>query len=42
VQVQKSAKLTHEEHSQIEIPKGAYRFYPQREYSPQESRRVMD
>jgi allophanate hydrolase subunit 1 len=46
VQVQQEAQLTHqkdvEAHEQITIPKGIYRVVHQREFSPQEERRVMD
>lgn len=34
--------LEHEEHGTITIPPGAYRVVGQREYSPQEIRRVAD
>ena len=40
--VEKEAKLTHEEHNAIEIPAGIYKFLCQREYDPQENRRVRD
>jgi hypothetical protein len=36
------ATLVHEEHDAITLPRGAYRFWFQREYSPQEIRRVVD
>ena len=36
------ATLVHEEHSAITLPRGSYRFWFQREYSPQEIRRVID
>jgi hypothetical protein len=46
VQVEKEAILVHqktqEAHEQIQIPKGIYKIMHQREFSPQESRRVMD
>ena len=42
VQVKKKAKLTHQEHGQIQIPKGSYEVRIQREYSPQANRQVMD
>jgi hypothetical protein len=34
--------LTHEEHSTLEIPPGDYQLVRQREYSPEEIRRVSD
>lgn len=34
--------LTHDEHGKIAIPKGTYEVRIQREYSPQETRQVMD
>lgn len=36
------AALVHEEHAPISIPKGRYRVTIQREYHPQEIRRVAD
>lgn len=36
------ATLTHEEHSPITLTRGVYRVWIQREYSPQEIRRVLD
>jgi len=36
------AALTHEEHATIELPRGVFRVTRQREYSPQEIRRVAD
>lgn len=36
------ATLIHEEHKPITLPKGTYRFWIQREYSPKEIRRVVD
>jgi hypothetical protein len=36
------ATITHEEHSAIALKKGTYRVWIQREYSPQEIRRVLD
>ena len=35
-------RLVHQEHGQIEIPKGKYKVALQHEYSPTENRRVMD
>ena len=37
-----TAKLTHEEHKVIELPKGKYEITIQREYSPEGWRRVAD
>ena len=37
-----AADLVHDEHATIRVPKGAYRFWLQREYSPKEIRRVID
>lgn len=46
VQVEKEATLTHqketEAHEQITIPQGIYRVVHQREWSPQQERRVQD
>jgi len=36
------AQVTHEEHSMITLRKGTYRVTRQREYSPEEIRRVQD
>ena len=36
------ATLVHQEHAAIELPKGTYRVWIQREYSPEEIRRVVD
>lgn len=36
------AAVVHEEHGTITLPPGAYRVRRQREYSPQEIRRVAD
>ena len=36
------ADLMHEEHMTITLPRGTYRFWMQREYSPQAIRRVLD
>jgi len=35
-------ELVHEEHKPIALQPGTYRFWMQREYSPQEIRRVID
>lgn len=37
-----SATVVHEEHGPIELPQGMYRSWIQREYHPQEIRRVID
>ena len=37
-----SAALVHEEHHQIDIPQGIYRFWKQREYRPDEFVEVED
>jgi hypothetical protein len=37
-----SATVTHEEHRSIALKPGVYRVWIQREYSPQEIRRVLD
>ena len=36
------AIVTHEEHGTIELPSGKYKIIHQREYSPEEIRRVLD
>lgn len=36
------ASVTHEEHAPIALPAGTYRVVVQREYSPEEIRRVAD
>ncbi len=36
------AQITHQEHATITLPAGFYRVVHQREYSPQEIRRVAD
>lgn len=42
LQVQTKAYLRHEEHATIELPAGNYAVIQQREYSPEEIRRVAD
>ncbi len=42
VQLEQPTQLVHEEHGVIQIPAGNYAVARQREYSPQEIRRVMD
>jgi len=37
-----SATIVHEEHGPITLPRGGYAIRIQREYSPQEIRRVVD
>lgn len=37
-----TALLIHEEHKTIPLPKGLYKSWMQREYTPQEIRRVLD
>jgi hypothetical protein len=36
------ATLVHQEHGPIELPRGVYRVWRQREYSPQEIRVIRD
>lgn len=36
------ARIVHEEHKPITIPRGTYRFWYQREYSPEAIRRIID
>ena len=38
----KTVSLVHEEHATIELPKGLYRVWRQREYSPEEIRIIQD
>jgi len=37
-----SATLIHDEHKPITLPRGIYRFWQQREYTPKAIRRVVD
>jgi hypothetical protein len=37
-----SVRLVHEEHGPITLPRGFYRFWHQREYTPGAIRRVVD
>lgn len=37
-----TARLVHQEHKPIVIPRGTYRFWYQREYSPEAIRRIVD
>jgi hypothetical protein len=37
-----SVRLVHQEHKAIILPQGCYRFWFQREYTPQAIRRVID
>jgi hypothetical protein len=41
-EVKEKTSLTHPEHKTIEVPPGKYKFFAQREYDPQENRRVID
>ena len=36
------AQVVHEEHATIALPEGIYRVWQQREYSPEEIRRIVD
>lgn len=40
--IAESATLVHEEHKPINLPKGIYRVWQQREYTPAEIRTVCD
>jgi hypothetical protein len=40
--VKTSAVVTHQEHAPVALPAGKYRVIQQREYSPEEIRRVRD
>ena len=40
--VGKQVSLLHPEHDEIKLPRGIYRVWFQREYSPKETRRVID
>ena len=42
VRVSQAATVTHEEHASIGLTKGTYRVTRQREYTPEEIRRVQD
>lgn len=42
VNLKAPAKVTHDEHSTIDLPPGSYRFSRQREYSPEANRNVAD
>jgi hypothetical protein len=37
-----TARVVHQEHKPIALPQGIYRFWFQREYTPQAIRRVID
>jgi hypothetical protein len=37
-----SARLVHDEHDAITLPRGLYRVWMQREYTPKEIRRIVD
>src|SRR5688500_16226861 len=36
------ARLVHDEHHPIVLPRGVFRFWMQREYTPKEIRRIVD
>ena len=36
------ARLVHDEHDAIVLPRGIFRFWMQREYTPKEIRRIID
>jgi hypothetical protein len=36
------ARVVHDEHGPIELRRGVYRFWMQREYTPKEIRRIVD
>jgi hypothetical protein len=40
--VGESALLVHDEHNPIRLPRGTYRFWQQREYTPQAIRTIAD
>lgn len=40
--IAESATVIHDEHKPITLPRGIYRVWLQREYSPQEIRRIVD
>jgi len=40
--LRETARLVHQEHKPITLPRGVYRFWHQREYTPQAIRRVVD
>lgn len=40
--IAESASLIHDEHRAIDLPRGVYRFWQQREYTPKEIRRIVD
>ncbi len=42
LQVETETEVIHEEHATITLPPGIYKVVHQREYSPQEIRRVQD
>lgn len=41
-EVEENAQITHQEHAPIELEKGIYKFYRQREYDEIEDRMVID
>jgi hypothetical protein len=42
VQVERAARLVHEEHGEIAVGPGLYKVVVQREYTPQRARQVRD
>lgn len=42
LQIEQEAQLVHDEHDTITLPPGGYKVIRQREYSPEEIRRVAD
>ena len=38
----RQARLVHDEHHPIVLPRGIFRFWMQREYTPKEIRRIVD
>jgi hypothetical protein len=42
LEIMAETTLDHQEHAAITLPPGNYRFVPQREYSPEAIRRVVD
>ena len=42
ISVEEEVDLVHEEHGTITLPAGVYVYVPQREYAPEEIRKVLD
>jgi len=40
--ITEKARIVHEEHQPIELPRGVYRVWQQREYTPEKIRRITD